>query len=135
MKVAGGESLFSSYTFQDFLAKGGLDVAQPDISRCGGITEFMRIVNLCKTHGVKVAPHIGLSGLGTRAATLHAAAAVPRNVFLSYEYMYKQDNPLVIGLTTEPIEKFSDGYLQLPKGPGLGIRLNPKAMKKFVVGI
>lgn len=131
VQVAGGESLFSKYTFQDFIAKEGLNVVQPDISRCGGITEFMKIAELCKTHGAKLAPHTGLSGLGSRAAALHASATLPKDVFLTYEYMYKQDNPLVTELAAEPIEKFSDGYVELPKGPGLGIELNAEALKKF----
>lgn len=131
--VAGGESLFSRYTFRDFITKGGLDIVQPDLSRCGGITEFMKITNLCKTHGAKLAPHTGLSGIGSRAAALHVCAALPRDMFVSYEYMYKHDNPLVEELSAEPIEKFSDGYLQLPKGVGLGIKLNPKALGEFVV--
>lgn len=91
----------------------------------------MKIGELCKTSGVNLAPHTGLSGLGSRAAALHASAAVPRDTFVSYEYMYKQDNPLVNELTTEPVEKFKDGYMQLPKGPGLGIKLNPESLRKF----
>jgi len=131
IQVAGGESLFSSYTFQDFIAKGGLDVVQPDVSRCGGITEFMKIAEFCKTRGAKLAPHTGLSGLGSRAAALQASAALPKDVFLTYEYMYKQDNPLVTELAAEPIEKFKDGHVELPKKPGLGIELNVRALKKF----
>lgn len=132
IQVAGGESLFSRYTYRDFITKGGLDIVQPDVSRCGGITEFMKIAELCKTSGAKLAPHVGLSGLGTRAAALHVSAALPRDMFVSYEYMYKQDNPLVNELSAEPIEKFSEGYLRLPRDPGLGIKLNTKALKKFV---
>jgi len=131
--VAGGESLLSRYTYRDFIAKEGLDIVQPDVSRRGGITEFMKIADLCKTHGAKIAPHVGLSGLGTRAAALHVSAALPRDMFVSYEYMYKQDNPLVGELVAEPIEKSSDGYLQLPRGLWLCIKLNAKALEKFVV--
>ena len=132
IQVAGGESLFSRYTYRDFITKGGFDIAQPDVSRCGGITEFMKIAALCKASEVKLAPHIGLSGLGTRAAALHVSATLPRDIFVGYEYMYEQDNPLVNGLTTESVEKFKDGYLQLPEGPGLGIKLNTESIKNFV---
>jgi D-arabinonate dehydratase/D-galactarolactone cycloisomerase len=133
IQVAGGESLFSRYTYRDFITKGGLDIVQPDVSRCGGITEFMKIAELCKTFGVNLAPHTGLSGLGSRAAALQVSAAVPRDTFVSYEYMYKRDNPLVNELATDPIEKFEGGYVQLPEGPGLGIKLNPKSLRKFTV--
>jgi len=135
IKIAGGESLFSSYTFHDFITKGGFDVAQPNLSRCGGITEYMRIAELCEEHGVMLAPHVGLSGPGARAAAIHAAAATPKKVFLTYEYMYKQDNPLVTQLLAEPLEHFSHGHLGLPRNPGLGMTLNTREMEKFLVRI
>jgi len=135
MNIAGGESLFSSHTFHDFIVKGGFDIAQPNLSRCGGITECMRIAELCKNHGVKLAPHVGLSGPGARAAALQVSAALPRDVFFTYEYMYRQDNPLVTSLLAEPLEKFSRGHLELPKASGLGMSLDTSAIEKFLVQI
>ncbi|MEM3401850.1 MAG: mandelate racemase/muconate lactonizing enzyme family protein [Candidatus Hadarchaeales archaeon] len=133
MSIAGGESLFSSYTFRDFIVRGGLDVVQPNLSRCGGLTEYLRILKLCEANGVKLAPHVGLSGPGSRAAGLHASAATPKKSFIAYEYMYKQDNLLNTGLLEEPLEIFEKGYLALPKGPGLGMKLKPEKLSEFLV--
>jgi L-alanine-DL-glutamate epimerase-like enolase superfamily enzyme len=34
-------------------------------------------------------------------------------------------------LVTEPIEAVSDGFLSLPKAPGLGITVNESALEKY----
>lgn len=132
MSIAGGESLFSSYTFRDFITKGGLDIAQPNLSRCGGLTEFLKILKLCESNGVKVAPHVGLSGPGSRAAGLQASAITPRKTFATYEFMYKQDNRLN-ELVEKSIEIFEKGYLALPREPGLGMKLNHEKLEEFLV--
>ncbi len=128
--IAGGESLFSKFDFIKFFRKRALDIVQPDISRCGGITEFRKIAAMCEAEGLLLAPHVGLSGPGCRAATLHTVASMSREVFMTYEYMYKTDNPLVWELPKERLETFMDGYLPLPKGPGLGFEPNVDLMKK-----
>ncbi|MFN4133608.1 MAG: mandelate racemase/muconate lactonizing enzyme family protein [Candidatus Hadarchaeales archaeon] len=133
MNIAGGESLFSSYTFRDFFTRGGLDIAQPNLSRCGGPTEYLKILKLCEAHGVRLAPHVGLSGPGSRAAGLHASAATPRKIFVAYEYMYKQDNPLNTALLEEPIEFFEKGHLAIPRDLGLGMKLKLEKLNEFLV--
>ncbi len=128
--IAGGESLFSKYDFIKFVNRRALDILQPDISRCGGITEFHKIAAICEAEELLIAPHTGLSGPGCRAATLHMATALPRNVFTTYEYMYKIDNPLVTEVSKGPIESFSEGYLKIPKGPGIGFEPDMKVVKE-----
>lgn len=130
--IAGGESLFSIYDFQKFIKARGLNVVQPDIARCGGITGFRKIAALCEAEGLLIAPHIGLSGPGCRAGTLHMVTALPIDVFLTYEYMYKTDNPIAWELPKEVLERFSEGYLELPNGPGLGFEPKPDILEKLL---
>ena len=133
MHIAGGESLFSRFDFQPFIDRGGFDVVQPDIARCGGLTEFLRIAELSEKRNLKIAPHVGLSGPGARAAALNASAALDDETFSTYEYMYKQDNPLATEIVSKEIEVFSDGYMKLPEGPGLGLEIDKKALESFDV--
>jgi D-galactarolactone cycloisomerase len=49
--IAGGENLRSAGEFFDWLAAGALDVAQPDDSRVGGITEMLRIAAVASAAG------------------------------------------------------------------------------------
>ena len=57
MKIAAGEWLSTRYEFEDLIINGKIDVAQPDVGRCGGLTEAKRISALYSTKGVKVIPH------------------------------------------------------------------------------
>jgi len=98
--IAGGESLFTKYQFQDFIRRKALDVLQPDIARVG-VTEFVKIAYIAEAEGLYIAPHTGLSGPGCRAAAIYASAAIPRETFLTYEYMYKKRQPTGGGNTRE----------------------------------
>ena len=64
MPIALGENLHTIYRFRDFIDAEAVDIIQPNIIRVGGITPFRRIVELARTHSIRVMPHLlpGLSG-------------------------------------------------------------------------
>jgi L-alanine-DL-glutamate epimerase-like enolase superfamily enzyme len=39
------------------ITAGVVDIVQPDVTRVGGITEWMKIAHFASAHGLKVAPH------------------------------------------------------------------------------
>jgi len=131
--IAGGESHFLRYDFRDLITKNCIDVAMPDVGRVGGISECRKIATLCATFGKKYSPHVGLSGAGIRAASLHLAATIPREVFLTYEYyqIRGQPNPLSNDVMKKPVELFEDGYVKMPGGNGLGIELDERVARKY----
>jgi galactonate dehydratase len=49
--IALGERLHSRWDFKRFLEAGAVDIAQPDISHCGGISEMRRIATMCEAYG------------------------------------------------------------------------------------
>ena len=57
--LAGGEDEFTRHGFADIAKAGALDIWQPDITWCGGITEGIRIVELATEIGIPVVPHRG----------------------------------------------------------------------------
>lgn len=65
--IAMGENVHHWFRFQDLLQAGACDVVQPNIVRVGGITPFLRIVELARDHGVELAPHL-LPDLSARLA-------------------------------------------------------------------
>ncbi|MEM1680509.1 MAG: mandelate racemase/muconate lactonizing enzyme family protein [Sulfolobales archaeon] len=133
--IAGGESLFTKYQFMEYVRRKALDVLQPDIARVGGITEFMKIVAIAEAEGLLIAPHVGLSGPGCRAASIQASAAVPREVFLSYEYMYKGDNPLAREIPKHAVEVLNNGYVEVCRKPGICFEPNTDLIHKFLVKV
>ena len=56
--IAAGESEFTRHDFRDLAMLGAVDIFQPDLAICGGITEAMRISALASAHNLKLAPHL-----------------------------------------------------------------------------
>lgn len=57
--IAGGEHEFTHYGFAEIVRAKALDLWQPDITWCGGLTAGLRIVDLANTEGIPVSPHRG----------------------------------------------------------------------------
>lgn len=124
--IATGERLFTIWGFREVLEKGIADIIQPDMVHAGGITQLKKIAAMAEAYYVAVAPHNPLSPVAT-AACLHLDAAIPN--FLIQEMVYGL--PDRASLVTEPIERVTDGYVELPKKPGLGVELNEEAIKRL----
>lgn len=124
--IATGERLFTIWGFREVLEKGIADVVQPDVVHAGGISQLKKIAAMAEAYYAAVAPHNPLSPVST-AACLHVDAAIPN--FLVQEMVY--GNPDRSSLVNEQIEKVSDGYVELPMKPGLGVELNEEAIKRL----
>src|SRR5207244_12336440 len=111
-----GESEFPRHDFRDLALLGAVDIMQPDLAICGGITEAMRISALASAFNLRLAPHLW-AGAPAFAAGLHVAAASPAGFIIEYSL---GANPLLHDLVEEdfPVE---DGMIQVPDRPGLGI--------------
>ena len=72
MALAGGESLFGLNAFRDYLAKGALDIVQPDLALCGGFSEGLRIAALADAFEVPLIPHVWGTGINF-CASMHFA--------------------------------------------------------------
>ncbi len=116
--IASGERVCTRWGFREWLEVGAVDVIQPDISHCGGISEIMKIANMAEVYTVRVAPH-GPYGPVNKAAGVHAAAAMPNFLILEHCRMPPwYDDVQVQGLTIK------DGHAELPTAPGLGVELD-----------
>ncbi|GAA3097645.1 galactonate dehydratase [Kribbella aluminosa] len=127
--IAIGERLFSRWDFRDVLPTG-IAVAQPDISHAGGVSEVRRIAALAETYDVSVAPHCPLGPI-TLAASLQIDFAIPN--FLIQEQSlgieYGGGNALLDYLVDPEVFAFTDGHVQRPTGPGLGIEVNEEVVR------
>ncbi|MEM3022765.1 MAG: mandelate racemase/muconate lactonizing enzyme family protein [Candidatus Bathyarchaeia archaeon] len=129
--VAAGESEFTRYGFRDLITKRAVDIIQPDVCRAGGFSEVKRIVAMASAYDLAYAPHTGVSSAVCLAATLHLAASAPEFLIFEYERL---PNPLREELLKEPVDKFENGYLEIPKGSGLGVELEERAIRKYSIG-
>jgi L-rhamnonate dehydratase len=131
VRIAAGEELATLGDFRDLVERSHIDVLQPDVARAGGITETMRIAAYAHAHRKPVVPHHYSTGiLGT--ASVHVNASIPNSLF--------QETPapgegsiLNTDLVHPKVALDANGCIVMPKGPGLGIELDPDIVEKYRV--
>jgi galactonate dehydratase len=124
--VATGEGILSRYDFRPLLEAKGAAIIQPDVVKCGGITEIRKIAALAECYGVEVAPHM-CYGPVAHVASLQSMS-VCRN-FVIHEWEGADDKLFQEATNgTYPVQK--DGYLTLPDKPGLGIEFDAAGLAK-----
>jgi L-rhamnonate dehydratase len=82
--VSGGEHEYTRWGLKQYMDAGAVDVLQPDLYWCGGISEGLKICALASTYDLPVIPH-GHSV----PATCHLIAAQPPNLCPLLEYLVK----------------------------------------------
>jgi galactonate dehydratase len=123
--IATGEMLYTRHEFRELIGRQACDIVQPDICLTGGLLETKKIAALADAAYMSVAPHNPCGPIAT-AVNVHFAASTPNFVILEY---FPDEGPRT-EIVDAPI-KISDGYLQIPETPGLGIDLNVDALKRF----
>ena len=123
--IATGERLFTKYDFKRLFAAGGVDIIQPDLSHAGGITECKKIASMAEAHDVALAPHCPLGPIALAAclnvdATSYNAVIQEQSIGIHYNV----GKSVLDYVTNKEDFAFVDGYVQLPKRPGLGVEVN-----------
>src|SRR3954464_4383754 len=75
VRVPAGEQDTTLWGFRELIERGHVDLVQPDVTRCGGITELLRIGAFAHERGVETVPHAWKSGI-IKAASLHCNAVL-----------------------------------------------------------
>ena len=119
--LAAGENHYTRYEFQRLLNQGAVQILQPDLSKTGGITEVMRIAAMASAQSLSVHPHSSMTALNM-AASLHVLSALDNPGY--FEADVSHTNLFRTELGGHDFSVGSDGCLQAPGGPGLGIEVN-----------
>jgi D-galactarolactone cycloisomerase len=134
--IAGGENEHTLYGFRELLGRHAVDIAQPDVGSCGGLTAARHITVLAQANGIEVNPHVWGSAVA-QAASLQLIAALPvthhslyaRPPVLEYD---RSSHPFRGELVTQPLEMV-DGMVEVPSGPGLGIEIRRETIERYRV--
>jgi L-alanine-DL-glutamate epimerase-like enolase superfamily enzyme len=129
IRVAAGEQDTTVWGFRELIDRGHVDLVQPDVTRCGGITELLRIGELARDRGIETVPHAWKSGI-IKAASLHVNAVLPDALFQEY---CVAGTPINLELVREKMPVDSEGYVEVPTGPGLGIELDDEILERYRV--
>ena len=132
--IALGERLYSRWDVKRFLNDASIDVLQPDISHCGGISELRRIASMAEAYDVALAPHCPLGPI---------ALAASMQVDLATSNFVIQEMSLGIHYNTEAgrvdIQNYihnkgvwdvKDGYVEGLPGVGLGIEIDEAEVRE-----
>ena len=131
MRIAAGEWLSTRFEFFELIDRGGIDVAQPDVGRVGGLTEARRVVEYAESRGRAVVPHCWKTGIGI-AASAHLCATAANAPFFEFLPAELAESKLRRELVDDTIE-LANGTIALPELPGLGVELNEEALSRYQV--
>lgn len=124
--IAGGEVLTRRQSFTQWLVRGAFDIVQPDATKVGGISEQRRIAWMAEEFGVRYIGHGWNTAVGV-AADLQIAAALPHTDIVEFI----GGSAYVDGLLTDPFQLDTEGRLEIPMAPGLGVRLDPEKVARY----
>ena len=125
MPISHGERLYSRWQYAPFFEDQSVQVIQPDLGNCGGLTEGKKICDMAYVYDISVQAHVCASPLST-AAALHLEAVIPNfvihehHVFNLHEY-----NRELCTVDLQPV----NGRFKVPEEPGLGAEISPWAME------
>ena len=125
-RIATGEEDSGRQQFYRLINETGIDIVQPDMSRCGGLTEAKKIAAMAADKNIVCVPHAFKTGILV-AATLQFIAAVPDVPFLEFSITASEIRKQIL---KKPFEQ-KDGYVAVPQLPGLGIEVNEEMVKKY----
>ncbi len=115
--VAGGEYLYGPVPFRHMMEARSVDIIMIDLMRAGGITGWLKIAGMAEAFNLPVVSHL------VPEIHVHLIAAIPNG--LTVEYM-----PWTFKLFEE-VPQPVKGELVVPKKPGLGLKFDEAALKRF----
>ena len=122
--ICSAECLYAMKGYNPYLERHAMDVCMIDLP-WNGYIESRRVAALADMYEVMVAPHNYYSHLST-FMNAHLCAVTPNLKILETDV---DSVPWRDDLTTD-IPEVKDGYLLLPKKPGIGTELNEKEIAK-----
>ncbi|MGH3563004.1 MAG: mandelate racemase/muconate lactonizing enzyme family protein, partial [Mycobacterium sp.] len=124
--ISGGEGITTALDFARWIHVGAFDIAQPDPTIVGGISEARRVCEIAGVTDTRIAMHVWGSG-PTMMANYHLGFTVPECFILERPFM---DNPLDTETLVEPLQ-IEDGQLLPPAAPGLGVQLTEELKQRY----
>jgi L-alanine-DL-glutamate epimerase-like enolase superfamily enzyme len=122
IEVAAGEYGYDLPYFERMLAAGAVDVLQADVTRCGGITDLLRVDALCRARSMPLSLHC--------SPAIHASVGPALETLVHLEYFH--DHVRIEKLLFDGAPQQRDGLLRPAlERPGLGIELRAADAERY----
>ena len=128
--LAAGENHYTRFEFSRLIEERDVTILQPDLSKTGGITEFMKIAAMASAYKLPVHPHTSMTGLNM-AASIHVLAALENPGY--FEGDVSINNLFRDVLVSEPYRVDNDGCVRPLEGPGLGLEVDENFLLRHPV--
>ena len=125
--IAAGENHYGRFEFAQLLEAGAVQIWQPDLSKCGGITEGLRIAAMASAYRIPMNTHSSATGIN-HAATIHFAAAIENAGY--FEACVSHFNPLR-DMFGQVFEIGTDGCVEPLDKPGIGIEVDESLFEQY----
>jgi len=118
--VAAGENVYFSWGFREICDRRAAVYLQPDVGRCGGVSEFVKIAHLADAYNLELSSHLW------HELSISLVGAVRSGFMVEYAELIPAD------ALTQPFE-VADGHIRVPDTPGHGVELTAEALDRFAV--
>jgi L-alanine-DL-glutamate epimerase-like enolase superfamily enzyme len=119
--LAAGENHFTRFEFTRVLEDGVIAIWQPDLSKCGGITEALRIAGMASAFKIPIHPHSSMTGVN-QAASIHFLAAIENGGYFEADISKANLFRDTLGSTPWTIRR--DGTVLPNTAPGIGVEVD-----------
>jgi len=126
VKISAGENVMSAMHFEQMFEARAVDIAQPSVTKIGGISEFMKIAGIAQRYGVPLVPHCPYFGPGL-LASLHIASTFEDETMIEYSFADLGASPLGDAIAIR------NGRIAIPDAPGLGRDPDPEVIERYRV--
>jgi len=127
--ISAGEEVGPLQEFNELINVCGIDLIQPDMSRCGGITVAKKVADMAVLRGIPLIPHAFKTGV-LMSSSLHLIGAIENALYLEY---CRQETVLSRHMIKDIFMPDADGMVHIPQGPGLGFEIDMDILAKYRV--
>jgi D-galactarolactone cycloisomerase len=125
--IAAGENAAGLHDFRNLFEKGAIDIAQPSVTKIGGVTVMRKIAALSEAHAIKFIPRCAYFGPGN-LASIHIVAAHGLDTILENIYANLLASPFSDSMQAR------NGMVAVPQAVGLGVEPDMAVVSKFRQG-
>lgn len=129
LRFAAGEQQATMWDFERLIEEAQIDVIQPDLSRCGGLTVAKQLRPRARAAHKQVVTHSWLTDL-LHAYSLHFLATLGDARWVEFNVA---QSALSRGVTREHLKLEADGTLAVPDGPGVGVEVDTEFVASAAV--
>jgi D-arabinonate dehydratase len=127
--IVAGENEYTKWGFKDLIARQAVSIVQPDVTRVGGISEWIKVASMSQAWNMSCVPH------AVQEIHVSLVSAVSNSPMMEYFTADHYLQRFISDVFYEPssIRSVRDGFVKVPEKPGLGLEMDRDLIGKYQV--